>query len=276
MKTTKNLLVGAIAIAIAGMAGGCARMNAPALADCSGAADPPAAIAKCTEVIESKQASEHDRAVALVYRASALEGSGQHAGALADSDAAVRLAPDLAMTYTNRGAIHSMQGNPEAAARDLDAALKLDPKNAIALGNRAILHSKQGEWEQASALIDRSLEADPESPNARGERCWISAAGSADPGLAIPECDKAIELNPNPNNFNSRGMAYFRAGQYAKAIADYDHSIEGDPTSGSSFYIRGLAKQAAGIEGAQADIDKGLELEPGVRERYVRVGILAE
>jgi tetratricopeptide (TPR) repeat protein len=142
------------------------------------------------------------------------------------------------------------------------------------LGNRAIIHDQAGEWAQGHAKLRRAVKLDAESIPLWGELCWNGGAGSPDPAGALPDCDKAIELNPNPNNFNSRGMAYYRAGKFVEAIADYDRSIDGDPKVGSSWYMRGLAKQAAGVDGGQADIDKGLELEPGVRERYVRVGIL--
>ena len=45
------------------------------------------------------------------------------------------------------------------------------------------------------------------------------------------------------------------------------------PTGASSYYMRGRAKALTGDPTAQADIDAGQGLEPGVAERYAGYGI---
>jgi len=273
MKNTSKWILGATAVA--GLLCACDKQAVgTSLVDCQRANNTEAVLASCGAVIDKADTPAADRAFAYVIRSSAWQEKGNPAKAIEDASAAVRLIPKDATALANRGAIYSMQGNLEAGARDLDAAIAMGPVSSFMLGNRAIIHDKSGEWAEGHAVIKRAVKIDPESKPAWGELCWNGAAGSPDPAGALPDCDKAIELFPSPNNFNSRGMANYRAGKYVEAITDYDRSIEGDPGVGSSWYMRGLAKQAAGVEGAQVDIDKGVELEPGVRERYVRVGIL--
>jgi tetratricopeptide (TPR) repeat protein len=233
------------------------------------------AVEACTRVIES-EASAKERANAYSFRAGALQFLGRRKEAVSDLDASVRLAPGDAAMLANRGAIYNIQGELELAVRDLDAALQLDPNNALALGNRGIVHEKHGEWDQARTLVDRALAIEPEAAPLWGERCWIGAVSAPDPAAALPDCDRAVEKAAIPNNFNSRGLARYRAGKFAEAIADYDRSIEGAPDVASSYYMRGMAKRAAGVPGAQEDIAKGLALEPGVPERYAGYGVPAK
>ena len=50
---------------------------------------------------------------------------GRHADAIADYDEAIRLKPDLATAYLNRGVAKQKQGQYEAAAADCNEAIRL-------------------------------------------------------------------------------------------------------------------------------------------------------
>jgi len=274
MKIRQNLLH-SLPLALL-LLGGCRHGGGSGLASCLGAQTNDAAIEACTPVIDSKEASAHDRATAYSYRGGARGGKGDAAGAISDLNAAVALAPDDASILANRGAIYTGQNQLGRAIPDLLAAIRMNPNEKLALGNLAIVHEKRGEWDQARVLVDRVLKLDPSVPQMWGERCWIGAVSDADAAAALPDCTHAIELSQDPNNYNSRGMAYYRAGRFAESIADYDRSLQGDPNVGSSYYMRGRAKRAAGLDGAQEDIEKGLSLEPGVAQRYAGYGVAAE
>jgi len=274
MKTSIRLALCAIAIAL--LCSACTPQGTQSpLADCTAAHSLDDALARCTEVINAKDSSPHDRAIAYSYRASANQASGKPDAALEDADASVRLAPGDAVVLGGRGSIYAAQNRLDEAATDLDAAIRIDPNNLMAVGNRGLVYEKLGQWEQARSSVERVLQLDPKSPNGWGEKCWIGAVHTPADANTLPDCNKAIELADIPNNYNSRGMAFYRTGKFNEAIADYSHAIEGDPNVGSSYYMRGMAKQATGAEDAQADLDKGLQLEPGVRERYARLGIFA-
>ena len=60
---------------------------------------------------------------------------------------------------------------------------------------------------------------------------------------------------------------------FSDSVRDYDAAIGGLPEVASSWYVRGLAKRALGdAKGAEADIAKGLALDPKVGERYAGYG----
>ena len=94
-----------------------------------------------------------------------------------------------------------------------------------------------------------------------------------DPAVAIR--DRALELDAgSSNSYNSRGYVNFRAGRFAESVHDYDAALAAQPAVASSWYVRGLAKRALGdAAGAEADIAKGLALDPKVAERYAGYGV---
>jgi tetratricopeptide (TPR) repeat protein len=256
----------------------CSRAATDDLSACGSAATAADAISICTRVIESGATSKHDQAIGYMYRGLAYQGMGDRARSMRDLDAAVKAAPSDSMIIANRGAALSQQGDLDAGWRDLEAALRLDPNNVLALGNRGIIREKRGEFVAARADIDRAIEIDPRPYQPWAERCWIGGVLADQLPKTITDCDQAIKLESrDPNNYNSRAFVHFRMGDFQAAIADYDKSIEGNPKVGSSFFMRGLAKRAAGdLAGGDADIAKGKQMEPDVADRYAGYGVKAQ
>ena len=61
-------------------------------------------------------------------------------------------------------------------------------------------------------------------------------------GKAIAEYNKTIELNPRlATAYKNRGGAYLGRSQYDQAISDYNKAIELDPRLAEGYYNRGLA-----------------------------------
>ena len=60
---------------------------------------------------------------------------------------AIRLKPDYAEAFNNRGATHYGTGDLEGALRDFDEAIRLKPDSALALSNRDFV---------SKAIADRS------------------------------------------------------------------------------------------------------------------------
>jgi tetratricopeptide (TPR) repeat protein len=255
----------------------CSRATDEGLSACTGAGDVESAISACTVVIESKTANTQERATALSYRGSSLNAKGMRKEAMADLDESVRLLPRSADMLANRGANRSTQGDVDAALADFAAALRLDPRNVMAIGNRGIIHEKRGEFAAARADMDLAISIDPKPWQPWSERCWIGAVLADHLPETLADCDHSIELQSrDPNSYNSRGLVHFRLGHFQEAIADYDRAIEGDPNVASSWLMRGQAKKAAGVEGAQEDIDKGKAMDPKVAARYAGYGVTVE
>ena len=72
-------------------------------------------------------------------------------------------------------------------------------------------------------------------------------------------------------------FAYFKMGEYDKAIADFDAALKRAPDLASSLYGRGLAKLKKGdLEGGNADITAGRAIEPTLDEEFAKYGLKAQ
>lgn len=84
---------------------------------------------------------------------------------------------------------------------------------------------------------------------------------------ALGDFEQAIRLDAkNAFAYNNRGNVYQRNGQYDRAIADYDQAIRLKPDYADAFYGRGRARQKNGdVAGGDGDLAqaKRLDLEQG-------------
>lgn len=81
---------------------------------------------------------------------------GELARAVADYDEAIRLDPNNAAIFLNRGAAMNYVQNYSRAIEDLDQAIRLDERNAGAYHNRGVAYSKMGESTRAKADLDQA------------------------------------------------------------------------------------------------------------------------
>ena len=150
-------------------------------------------------------------------------------------DKAIRLQPNNAVVYNNRGAAKAMLRQLNEAIDDYDEAIRLQPDYATAYNNRGL----------AKAGLERFDEA-------------------------ITDYDEAIRLQPDyADAYYSRGLMKARLEQFDEAIADYDEAIRLNPDYAHAYYGRGLAK--AGLERfdeAITDYDEAIRLKLDYAEAY--------
>ncbi len=86
---------------------------------------------------------------------------GDHEGAIAAYTVLIRLDPDDAVTWANRGGTKSASGDHKGALADLNRAIAIDPGLALAYHNRGNARRKLGDdegakadWAKAKELID--------------------------------------------------------------------------------------------------------------------------
>ena len=99
-----------------------------------------------------------DYAEAYNNRGAAKKDLGQYQEAIADFDKTIRLNPNLAEPYTNRGVVMLELDQHEAAIADHDQALSLKPDHADAYYNRGAAKVALGNSEEAKADFQTALE----------------------------------------------------------------------------------------------------------------------
>jgi tetratricopeptide (TPR) repeat protein len=234
-----------------------------------------------------------------------------YAAAIADFSKAIDMQPDEASHYYDRAAAHAAARQPVLALADLDQTLKLKPDQLDALLMRGELFLQRNQVPRAKAdfvsaaalagpqntarlriaedyiraglsqeAIDQFNEwiaghpSDRNNSEVLNERCWARALGNRELDLALADCNAAIKVSDNSIYLDRRGMAYFRLGQYDKAIADYDAAIKKQPNSAWSYYGRGLAKLKKGMDAeGRADIRQGLSINAGILQVAGRYGL---
>ena len=90
--------------------------------------------------------------------------------AIQDYDEAIRLDPQAALAYHNRGLAYGTLGQYERAIEDYNEAIRLNPQNAMAYYNRGVAYHKLGQYERAIEDYDEVIRLDPEYSNAYNNR----------------------------------------------------------------------------------------------------------
>ncbi|MGA2992697.1 MAG: tetratricopeptide repeat protein, partial [Candidatus Korobacteraceae bacterium] len=130
---------------------------------------------------------------------------------------AIRLNPDHADAFINRGVARRAKGDVEGALQDYNEAIRLKPDDAVAFNNRG---------------------------NARRDKGDVEGA--------LQDYNEAIRLKPDyADAFINRGVARSDKGDLEGALQDYNEAIRLKPDDPDAFYNRGIARRAKGdVEGA--------------------------
>ena len=76
----------------------------------------------------------------------------------ADYDTAIKLKPDYARAFYNRGRAYAKKGLYDQAIADFYAAIRLKPDYALAFDNRGRIYAKKGLHDRAEADFTRARE----------------------------------------------------------------------------------------------------------------------
>jgi len=140
---------------------------------------------------------------------------------------AIRLKPDYASAFNNRGNARRKKGDLEGALQDYNEAIRLKPDYASPFNNRGVVRSDKGDREGA-----------------------------------LQDYDEAIRLKPDyADAFNNRGIAHRNKGDLEGALQDYDEAIRLKPDFADAFHNRGIARRDKGDkEGALQDDAEAVRL----------------
>ncbi len=86
---------------------------------------------------------------------------GQYAEAIKDYDQVIRLDPNYADAYINRGLAKRKLGQYAEAIKDYDQVIRFDPNDVSAYNNRGVAKENLGLFEDAKKDYQKSLNIDP-------------------------------------------------------------------------------------------------------------------
>ena len=111
-----------------------------------------------------------DFAEAYSNRGHSKEALGRHDDAITDYDKAIRLKRNLAEAYTNRGVSKGNLGRHDDAIADHDEAIRLKPGYAEAYYNRGLSKDELGRHDDAIADYDKAIRLKPDFAEAYSNR----------------------------------------------------------------------------------------------------------
>ncbi|HUY35397.1 MAG TPA: tetratricopeptide repeat protein [Pirellulales bacterium] len=210
---------------------------------------------------------------AYASRAGALEWQKHPFLALFDAMSALRLDPNSAAGYWNRGMSLIYLNDFTNGMADLDEALRLDPKLAIAYGTRASAWSAQREWSKSLADADAVVRLDPEWADAYALRGYVWVQ-KGDFDNAMRDYDQAIDRDPTNADFLvKRGWLWNRRGLWDKAIIDLDEAIRLNQQCAEAYNNRGFARIARNeFDLALGDFDEATKHDASLAYPYYARG----
>ena len=190
---------------------------------------------------------------------------------------AIRLKPDYAEAYYNRGIARGDKGDLEGAVKDYAEAIRINPDHAEAYYNRGSVRESKGDLEGAIRDYGEAIRLQPDDADAYYNR-GSAREGEGDLDGAIKDYDEAIRLKPDDADaYYNRGSARESKGDLEGAIEDYDEAIRLKPDDADAYNNRGSVRESKGdLEGAIEDYDKAICLRPGDGEAYYNRALVLE
>ena len=167
----------------------------------------------------------------------------------------------------NQGVEKARHKDWNGAITDYSEAIRLNPNHAIAYYNRGLAYGQLGEYQKALTDHTEAIRLNPsyaDAYNYRGNTYnWLKESQKA-----IADFDQALRLNPNHAiAYFNRGLAYGQLGKYQKALADYTEAIRLNPKLADAYNKRGdtyywLKK----YQKALTDYEQAIRLNPNLKQ----------
>ena len=221
--------------------------------------NPSAAI----ELIDRAIKIEPNNAAFFSNRGLALRDLKRFEDALASYDRALALLPDYAEAFYNRGnALRSLKRFDDAVA-SYERALALQPDYADALFNRGNALRDLKRFDDALASYDRALAIKPDHAEALNNR-GVALRELKRFNDALASFDRALAIRPGyAEAFNSRGNALSDLKRFDDALASYDRALALLPDYAEALNNRGVVLGALKrFDDALASFDRALAFRP--------------
>jgi serine/threonine protein kinase/Flp pilus assembly protein TadD len=193
--------------------------------------------------------------------------------AMANSNVALTLNPDLVDGHSARAVVLEQTGNEQGALDEISKAFTLDPSNPTTLRWQAEIYTRLNRWDDAEQTYQRVLKERPNYWTAYNDLGFalheqgkyqeaIQAFRAA--SLAAPRSSMAL---------SNLGAEYLQVGEFAEATECLKKSIDLDPGSADSVQNMSLALRYQGkYEEALGFALKAVELNPADDVNWLELG----
>jgi tetratricopeptide (TPR) repeat protein len=186
---------------------------------------------------------------------------------------AIKTAP-TALRYCNRGIAYYELGDMKNALRDFQSAVKLDPKDPVSWTNLANSLDSFDRYSEALDACNKALLADPNHEKALIERAYIYRM-TKKYDKSLGDLQTALRLVPkDPWVFSGLGNTYLATKAYQKAVDNFTHSIELQPTEGAYDGRVQAYIELNRTDQAEADARAILKINPKYELAYFRLGLI--
>lgn len=190
-------------------------------------------------------------------------------GAIAEFDAAIRLAPKYIRAYNNRGVAKKFKGDYGGALEDFNEAIRLGSGSPKMFNNRAMAYAVMGDYKSAIADYDEAISLGMKDAEIFADR-GIARFRNGDSNGAIADFNEAIRLMPDiSNTYLRRAIERLSKKDAEGALLDFDTVIRLAPNNAVAYLGRGNIKQYKGdLDGAIADFSEAIRLDPELALAY--------
>jgi tetratricopeptide (TPR) repeat protein len=217
-----------------------------------------------------------DYADAYCNRGRARLALGNLPGASADCDRLLQLRPDWAPAYCLRGDTRRALGDLPGALADYDAAVRLDPGSAEAGKKRGCARLELGDAVGASADFDTALRINPQDAQAYRQRSTARLM-LGDTAGAEEDARQALALGPCAESHAQCGAVCQSTKDFAGAVAEYSRAIESNPRLFWAYLMRGNAYyHLATLGETYADYRRAFQLDAHLAASHLVKIVLRE
>ena len=162
---------------------------------------------------------------------------------------ALKLKPDSAETLYLLGQVYTQESKPVDALDQLVRAHKFAPENTDVIYSLARVSMSQNYYEDSIPLLESGLQLAPERTDlhaALGESYFMS--GKVD--KAIEEFKHLIELDPSARSYAFLGLCYRQLGRFDEARKYFAEGLKKDPHNGACLFNMGYIEERQGNHAA--------------------------
>ena len=188
---------------------------------------------------------------------------------------AVELKPDHAGAHNGLGTALAALGRTDDAVAEFEAAAKLAPENPLPLISLGRLYSAKKDYTKALEAYDRLSKVQPDFVPALLDRGDIFMVARRDPTQAAAEYARAVKLAPKDSAAQFKlGSAYHALGKFDDAARHYRAAIAADGRYALAYNnLAALsAQRKQDLDGALNAAKRAIELAPNAGPFYDTLG----